>query len=267
MARTATAKKTAEAAPAKRSAKPKLVVGRTGKIEEVAVPETADTEETTDLTEPTPSVEEDDAAEETETEPAEEVVAVVADAEITDFDNLLDLARAVDAKFGSEAPKEGTQHFMERLLTAVSECEQEQWDSLSASAQDWYEAGVVARRARQDVEPPVGYASPAPVAAAVKSGPGRPKKEATEAGTVKAPRTAKVKTPRATKVKEPKAPKVRNASKTMPVRLAVSAKPTITLAELIDLLPDVGRATLSTTRSDTLATLEAMRNTGWKPPA
>jgi len=185
-------------------------------------------------------------------EPAREAAPMQAASEPTDFDHLLDLARAIDPKFGNESAKEGTQHFLIRLLTVLADSSSEQFESLPVSAQTWYENGVEAGNDKQDIAPPDGYAAPSAKPATEKKAAGEKKKAA-------------AKTPR-----EPKAPKekkVREASKTMPVRLAVVTNPSITLEELAKLLPAIGKSTLSTTRSDTLATLAAVKEAGWTAPA
>lgn len=197
---------------------------------------------------------------ETETEvvvavlaPEREAPAMEAAADPTDFDQLLDLSRAIDPKFGSETSKEGQNHFFQRILTAVGACSTEQFDSLPVTAQTWYENSVAEANAKRDITAPAGYTKPeaaAKTAAVKKTAVAKEKKAAT---------------PKTPKVKKEKAP--RTASKTMPVRLAVTKNPAITLAELEALLPDIGRSTLSTTRSDTLATLEAAKNSGWRMPA
>ena len=177
--------------------------------------------------------------------------------EPTDFDNLVDCARVVDKTFGSEMPKEGTNNFMIRLLTAISNTTTEQFDSLPLSAQTWYENGCQEGNDKKDITPPTGYVKPEVAAKATVT-----KKAAGEkkAAVVKKEKAAK----------EPKAPKekkVREASKTMPVRLAMCADPSLTVEQLVVLLPKIGRSTLATTRADVLATLNAARNSGWTAPA
>ena len=198
-----------------------------------------------------------DAVLSTETAPpADETTDETVD-ELTDFDNLVDCARVVDKTFGSEMPKEGTNNFMLRLLTAISNTTTEQFDSLSLSAQTWYENGCQEGNDKKDITPPAGYVKPEVAAKATVT-----KKAAGEkkAAVVKKEKAAK----------EPKAPKekkVREASTTMPVRLAMCADPSLTVEQLVALLPKIGRSTLATTRADVLATLNATRNSGWTAPA
>ena len=184
-------------APAKKSAAKK------------AVPPAADT---TLSTKPKAGNEPAPPADETTDETVQrEAPPMQAADEPTDFDNLVDCARVVDKTFGSEMPKEGTNNFMLRLLTAIS-----------------------------------------------KKAAGEKK-----AAAVKKEKAAK-------EPKDPKAPKekkVREASKTMPVRLAMCADPSLTVEQLVVLLPKIGRSTLATTRADVLATLNAARNSGWTAPA
>ena len=119
--------------------------------------------------------------------------------EPTDFDNLVDCARVVDKTFGSEMPKEGTNNFMLRLLTAISNTTTEQFDSLSLSAQTWYENGCQEGNDKKDITPPTGYVKPEVAAKATVT-----KKAAGEkkAAVVKKEKAAKA--PKAPK--EPKAP-------------------------------------------------------------
>jgi len=204
--------------------------------------------------EETEATEEAEAATEEET-PAREAPAMEAQGEPTDFDQILDLCRVIDKTFGSEMAKEGQQHFLMRMLSALNNSTTEQFDSLPVSAQTWYENSVEQANKEEQLTPPDGYI-PAAKPAAKKAAA---KKEA-------APKTPKApKEPKAPKA--PKEKKPREASKTMPVRLAVCADPSISLEALMKQLPSIGKSTLSTTRSDTLATLEAARNAGWTPPS
>lgn len=192
------------------------------------------------------------------TETEQETSATEATGEPTDFDHIIDLARAVDKKFGSETPKEGTQHFMLRILTALTDSETEQFETLPPTAQEWYENSVAFANDKKDVVPPTGYEPPAKAAAA-------PAKKAATGKTPKEPKAPKEK-----KVREPKPPKekkVRKASKTYPIRLMVCKNPSITLEQLAAALPNTGKTTLSTLRSDTLAALKAAAECGWSAPA
>ena len=230
-------------APAKKSAAKK------------AVPPAADAALSTKpkaVTEPAPP-----ADETTDETVQREAPLMQAADEPTDFDNLVDCARVVDKTFGSEMPKEGTNNFLLRLLTAISNTTTEQFDSLPLSAQTWYENGCQEGNDKKDITPPTGYVKPEVAAKATVT-----KKAAGEkkAAVVKKEKAAK----------EPKAPKekkVREASKTMPVRLAMCADPSLTVEQLVALLPKISRSTLATTRADVLATLKAARNSGWTAPA
>ena len=227
-------------APAKKSAAKK------------AVPPAADT---TLSTKPKAGNEPAPPADETTDETVQrEAPLMQAADEPTDFDNLVDCARVVDKTFGSEMPKEGTNNFMLRLLTAISNTTTEQFDSLSLSAQTWYENGCQEGNDKKDITPPTGYVKPEVAAKATVT-----KKAAGEkkAAVVKKEKAAKA----------PKEKKVREASKTMPVRLAMCADPSLTVEQLVVLLPKIGRSTLATTRADVLATLNAARNSGWTAPA
>ena len=231
-------------APAKKSAAKK------------AVPPAADT---TLSTKPKAGNEPAPPADETTDETVQrEAPLMQAADEPTDFDNLVDCARVVDKTFGSEMPKEGTNNFMLRLLTAISNTTTEQFDSLSLSAQTWYENGCQEGNDKKDITPPAGYISPAAKPAAAKKAAGEKK----AAGAKKAAAPKEPKAPKA-----PKEKKVREASKTMPVRLAMCADPSLTVEQLVVLLPKIGRSTLATTRADVLATLNAARNSGWTAPA
>ena len=192
----------------------------------------------------------------TEEEPTREAPAMDAAAEPTDFDNLVDLARAVVPEFGSEMAKEGTQHFLLRLLTAIGKSESEQFDTLSLTAQTWYENGCQEGNDKKDITPPDGYTSPVKVPAEKKAAG---KKTAGE----KAPKAPKE--PKPPRVKKEKTPKVRE-NKTMPVREKLCSDPTMSLEQLMSLFPTVGKSTLSTARSDVAATLKAALAVGWTPP-
>ncbi len=231
LAKAAAAKKAAAKTPAaKAEAAADAAHGTDTAVEETATEETA-TEETTER----------------------EAPAMEAAPTPTDFDNLVDLARAIDPKFGSESAKEGTQHFLIRLLTALADSTTEQFDTLDLSAQTWYENAVAEGNDKKDITPPTGYASPAsaPKQAAEK------KAAAKKTATAKAPREPKA----------PKEKKVREASKTYPIRMLVCKDPSITLEALQAALPTTGKTTLSTLRSDTLAALKAAQECGWSAPA
>jgi len=186
-------------------------------------------------------------------EPTREAAPMQAAAEPTDFDQLLDLARSLAPDFGSDGAKEGTQHFLGRILTALADSTTEQFETLPVSAQTWYENGCAEGNAGKPISEPAGYMKPAAVA-----------KEATAGKKAAEKKAAAPKKER--KAAAPKEKKPREASKTMPVRMAVCSNPAITLEQLVALLPAIGKSTLSTTRSDTLATLEAARNSGWTAP-
>jgi len=232
---------TKKAAPAKQKAAP--AKQKAAAVTELEVVETEAEAEPETVTEP-----------EADAEPTREAPAMEAAGEPTDFDHLLDLARVVNKNFGSEMPQEGTQNFLLRLLTAVADTSMEQFESLPETAQTWYENAVAQGTAKEELTPPDGYIKPAAAAKATAKKTAAKEKAA-----------AKVKTPKAPKAPKEKAP--RTASKTMPVRLAVCANPKITLDELIAALPTIGKSTLSTTRSDTLATLEAAQKSGWAMPS
>ena len=202
-------------------------------------------------------VTEEEVTEETEEQEAaeREAPAMEAAAEPTDFDQLLDLSRAIDPKFGSEMAKEGTQHFLVRMLTALTDSTAEQFDSLPLTAQTWYENAVEEGNNKQDITPPDGYIAPSAAAPAAKKAAG--KKKAATAKTPKEPKAPKA----------PKVPKVREASKTYPIRLLVCKNPSITLEALVAALPSAGKTTISTVRSDALATLKAAAESGWSAPA
>ncbi len=234
----------------------KAASGRKAAVKEAAVQDAA-LDAKPEAGEETATEETTEAAE----EPTREAPAMEASGEPTDFDHLLDLSRAIDPKFGSETAKEGTQHFLIRMLTALAESTTEQFDTLPITAQTWYENACAEGNAKKDITPPDGYASPAAIVAEKKSAAKAEKKAAApkkEAGA------KKERTPR-----EPKAPKekkVREASKTFPIRLAVAADPTISLAALTEQLPSTGKTTLSTLRADTVAALRAAIQCGWTPP-
>ena len=181
----------------------------------------------------------------TQDAPATDEIPEQAEMPITAYDEMLDAVRAHNPKFGGQTSREDDQSYMNRFMTALGETSVELFDSLSQGAQTWFNEEVENLNASKAVALPEGFVSKFGVAS---SGRGQVNNPAGKAG--KSP-------------KEPAAPREKGA--TWPMRLALCADPTIDLAKMKTMFPDAKVATVSTIRSDVLATLSAAREMGWAP--
>lgn len=159
-------------------------------------------------------------------------------------DELLDAAGTAEGGFKSQDSKEDDKKYFERLLTAVGELDEKVFDSLSESAQAWYNEAVEAMNAGNNAAAPEGFVS--------------------KKGAKTAPATGKTSTEKKTPA-PPKEKPPRSASKTFSIRVSVCKDPKISLADLLKAHPGMNSSTVSTIRSDVLATIEAAQQAGAWP--
>lgn len=209
--------------------------------------------------------------------PAVTIEQPALEQELTAMDFYLDAARAVDKTFADPTPKESEQAFYKRLIGTLANEEAPNasepnklpiWDSLESTAigdiQPWYLVGVDNVEAGTPVAALSGYAS-FKAAQAVKTkaqgaekGAGlaryREQKAADKAASIVTEKKVK-----AVVVKEPKGPGI-----TQKVRDIIVVNLDVDLEKLKVLTADLGvnPSTLSTLRSDVLATVGALRRTG-----
>ncbi len=158
------------------------------------------------------------------------------------FQELFNAACTVDSKFAPQHPKEDAQKFLARITTAIGEMADAAFDELSGDAQEWYNAAAEALNSKGAVTPPEGY-EPPPPAKAAKAAPASKK--------------------------GPPAPARKPGSVTTAYRKAVLSNPTADLAtiraDLEKLGVEIRASTLSTIRSDVLATVAVAKEVGrWK---
>lgn len=158
-------------------------------------------------------------------------------------DELLDACRAAVKDFADQGPKEEDSAYFQRILTTLGEVDEATFDTLSEGAQAWFNTSVELLNASEPVAAPEGFVSKK----VARSAPQKTGAKTTAPGN------------------EKPAPVVRGPSKTMGIRESVCAKPAITLDELLKAHPEANKSTISTIRSDVMATIAAAKKTGhWK---
>jgi hypothetical protein len=87
----------------------------------------------------------------------------------TVYDLLLAFVKEQDADFEERTEKETDQKYLARMMTVISEADEEVWNGLDEDAQSWFNDAAIARKKRKDVDLPDGYeAAPVPEKAARK---------------------------------------------------------------------------------------------------
>jgi len=183
--------------------------------------------------------------------PADEAKLPLEDDQaITVYDELLDLTRGTDRGFASQSIRENDKDYLRRMFGVIAkatipEGQDDPFDSMSAEAQDYYNATVQKVQDGEDWTPPPGFVS--------KFGK-KADKPAAGAKGEKAPKVAKEKAP----------PKVRAPGVSVAVRTMVLKHPSWTVDDLKAGLVKAGHivkdATVTTLRSDVNATLAVMRS-------
>lgn len=214
------------------------------------------------------------AATEAAAEAPAEDVATEAAAGPTAFQEILDTARAMDAKFAPQHAKEDNQTFFKRVIRLLADINDAAWEALSLPAQEWYNEAADALTNNKAIPDCPGFTAAAPAEDAKPKRTGaqalmehnakrKAEKEAAIARGEAPPKQER-------KPAEPKEP--RGDGVTMKIRLEVIADPAATLDTLNKRLiekgsTDVKASTLATIRGDTLSVLEAIKRIhGWECP-
>jgi len=192
----------------------------------------------------------DPIVEETKVEAQDETAEQETEEEtenVTIWDEMVDALTSADESFKQQSNREEDQVFMVRFMTALGNLDETIFDSLTEEAQNWFNEEVAENlNEGKPINLPNGFISRFVAGGAAKTnGAARaaaPKKAAAQK-TAAAPR---------------------EKGKTWAIRIALAKDSTIKLDALKEMFPHIGSSTVSTIRSDVLATLEAAREVGWK---
>lgn len=186
-----------------------------------------------------------------ETPAAEAATSVEA---ILIHDELLDVARTKDAKFADQGGKEDDKTYILRLITIISEVEDDVFNGMQQKSQDWYNSAASNESEGKLVEMPEGFVS--------KFGAKKPAAE-------KAPKVAAEKAPKAAKAppapREPKTDGIVARGRALVLKNLDKS-----LADIMELaktsgMADVKASTMAAVYTDTRATVNVAKSLGlWK---
>lgn len=181
--------------------------------------------------------------------------------EATVYDELLELAVATNKKFAEQGSKEKEQDYFHRLLSTVSDSDEEAFEAMSEEAQAWYNDNA------EELEANEKYKLTAPDGFGEDDG-GEAAEEQVEEDP--APRKSAGKKAAAAPAKKSAAKKgaKKELGAVARIRLAIIANPKLSRADIaaLDELDDVNPSTISVTYGWMRDAMADLVEAGWKAP-